>query len=138
MLISETDRTLEVVTRLKQTGVRLSIDDFGTGWSSLAYLKRLKVDTLKIDRSFVADITAGTDGGVTDGAIVVAILQMADGLGLATVAEGVETSSQLDFLKANGCDICQGYLFSRPVPPSHFVRLLSEGPPDELLFPVQA
>jgi diguanylate cyclase (GGDEF)-like protein/PAS domain S-box-containing protein len=122
-LISEDDRTLEVVARLEHLGVRLSIDDFGTGWSSLAYLKRLRVDKLKIDRSFVADIGRGADGD----AIVIAVLQMAQALRLESVAEGVETAEQLAFLRGHGCDTGQGFLFSRPLPADRFAALLAEG-----------
>ena len=121
VLISEADRMLEVVDRLKALGVRLSIDDFGTGYSSLAYLKRLKVDKLKVDRSFVANIAASED----DGAIVTAILQMATILRLTTIAEGVETIEQAEFLKSRGCLECQGYLFSRPVPAEQFAILVA-------------
>ncbi|MEI6559099.1 MAG: EAL domain-containing protein [Rhodospirillaceae bacterium] len=121
VLISEADRMMEVVDRLKALGVRLSIDDFGTGYSSLAYLKRLKVDKLKLDRSFVSNITVSEDGG----AIVIAILQMAETLRLTTIAEGVETIEQAEFLKAHGCRECQGYLFSRPVPAEQFAILVA-------------
>ena len=121
VLISEADRMLEVVGRLKALGVRLSIDDFGTGYSSLAYLKRLKVDKLKVDRSFVRNIAVSED----DGAIVLAILQMAETLRLTTIAEGVETIEQAEFLKSHGCRQCQGYLFSRPVPADQFAILVA-------------
>ncbi len=121
MLISEADRMLEVVDRLKALGVRLSIDDFGTGYSSFSYLKRLKVDKLKIDRSFVSNIAVSED----DGAIVTAILQMAETLRLTTIAEGVETIEQAEFLKSHGCRECQGYLFSRPVNAEQFAILVA-------------
>ena len=121
MLISEADRMLEVVDRLKALGVRLSIDDFGTGYSSLAYLQRLKVDKLKVDRSFVNNIAVSED----DGAIVTAILQMAETLRLTTIAEGVETIEQAEFLKSHGCRECQGYLFSRPVAAGQFAILVA-------------
>ncbi len=121
MLISEADRMLEVVDRLKLLGVRLSIDDFGTGYSSLAYLKRLKVDKLKIDRSFVSNIAVNED----DGAIVTAILQMAQTLRLITIAEGVETIEQAEFLKSHNCQECQGYLFSHPVSAEQFEILVA-------------
>ena len=97
---------------LKALGVRLAIDDFGTGYSSLAYLKRYPIDRLKVDRSFVQD----TPNDADDVAIVTAILQMAQALKLATVAEGVETMAQLNLLRNLGCSDCQGYLISRPVP----------------------
>ena len=121
VLIFDADRMIDVVDRLKALGVRLSIDDFGTGYSSFAYLKRLKVDKLKVDRSFVSNIAVSED----DGAIVAAILNMAETLRLDTVAEGVETIEQAEFLKANGCHSCQGYLFSRPVPAEQFALLVA-------------
>ncbi|NMM79364.1 hypothetical protein B2J86_00200 [Acidovorax sp. SRB_14] len=101
---------------LRQRGVRLSIDDFGTGYSSLNYLKRFKINKLKIDQSFVRDI--GTDPD--DQAIATAIVQMAHSLGMATIAEGVETAEQLAFLRARGCDEVQGYHYSRPLLPEQF------------------
>jgi diguanylate cyclase (GGDEF)-like protein/PAS domain S-box-containing protein len=104
-------RSLEVLERLKGLGVRLSIDDFGTGFSSLGYLNRLPVDELKIDRTFVAAI----DGGEGDtGSLVETIVRLAHDLGLGTVAEGIETVEQLDLVRATGCRLAQGYLFARP------------------------
>ena len=97
-------------------GIRISIDDFGTGYSSLSYLKRFQIDKLKIDQSFVRDIEHDPD----DKAIVHAIISMAANLGLETLAEGVETQGQLDFLRAKGCTQAQGYFFSKPVPPAQF------------------
>jgi EAL domain-containing protein (putative c-di-GMP-specific phosphodiesterase class I) len=102
---------IEMMDRLHALGVRLSIDDFGTGYSSLNYLKRFRIHTLKIDQSFVRDI--GTDAD--DRAIVQAIVQMAHALQLTTIAEGVETDVQASFLRAQGCDMMQGYRFCRPV-----------------------
>ncbi|HRE16722.1 MAG TPA: EAL domain-containing protein, partial [Rhodocyclaceae bacterium] len=98
----------------------VAIDDFGTGYSSLAYLKKFAVDKLKIDRSFVRDLPESEDGG----AIVSAIIQMALSLKLNVVAEGVETVEQADFLRACGCLLGQGYLFSRPVSPQDVERLV--------------
>lgn len=106
----------EVMQALSQRGIRLSIDDFGTGYSSLSYLKRFHISQLKIDQSFVRDI--GTDPD--DQAIATAIVQMAHSLGMRTIAEGVETAEQLEFLRARGCDHVQGYHFSRPLLPDHF------------------
>ncbi|HXE95136.1 MAG TPA: EAL domain-containing protein [Dongiaceae bacterium] len=108
---------------LKQMGLKLSIDDFGTGYSSLSYLKKFPLDKLKIDQSFVRDITTDLD----DAAIVIAIIGMARSLKLRVIAEGVETSGHLDFLNTNGCIEIQGYYFGKPVPADEFGRLLSQG-----------
>lgn len=105
-----------VIDKLFEHGIRMSIDDFGTGYSSLSYLKKFKVYKLKIDQSFVRDITDDPD----DKAIVSAIINMASSLGIKTIAEGVETSGQLAFLRLQGCDEVQGYYFSKPVPAKEF------------------
>jgi EAL domain-containing protein (putative c-di-GMP-specific phosphodiesterase class I) len=105
---------------LKEMGVRLSIDDFGTGYSSLSYLKRLPIDTIKIDQSFIRDITTDPD----DAAIITAIIRMAHSLRLNVVAEGVETADQLAFLRRQNCNQVQGYYFSKPVPAEEFEQLL--------------
>ncbi|HEY0281672.1 MAG TPA: EAL domain-containing protein, partial [Rhizomicrobium sp.] len=97
--------------KLKNMGITISIDDFGTGYSNLAFLKRFQVDTIKIDVSFIRDITTNAD----DAAIAIAIINMAHSLRLKVVAEGVETREQLDFLRIYGCDEVQGYLLSKPV-----------------------
>lgn len=103
---------IKVLEELSNHGIKLAIDDFGTGYSSLSYLKKFKVHKLKIDQSFIREIEEDRD----DRSIVVTIIQMAKNLGYKTIAEGVETSVQLDFLKERGCDEYQGYAFSRPIP----------------------
>jgi EAL domain-containing protein (putative c-di-GMP-specific phosphodiesterase class I) len=105
---------------LRAIGVHFSMDDFGTGYSSLSSLKKLPINELKIDYSFVRDITVDKD----DAAIVQTIIAMAHNLGLKVVAEGVETEEQQVFLKRHGCSLYQGYLFSKPVPLAVFERLL--------------
>jgi len=111
-LMSNISHAIGLLQQIRDLGVALSIDDFGTGYSSLAYLKRLPLDTLKIDRSFVQDIPTSTQ----DMEIVQAIIGMAHTLHLKVVAEGVETPQQLAFLRDHGCDFVQGYLLSRPLP----------------------
>jgi EAL domain-containing protein (putative c-di-GMP-specific phosphodiesterase class I) len=101
---------------IRDMGVCIAIDDFGTGFSSLSYLSRLPVDTLKIDRSFINDMTDGQQGLV----LVSSIINLAHSLKLKVVAEGVETSEQSGLLKSLGCDEMQGYLFSKPVPRDMF------------------
>jgi len=122
ILLADPELSIEIATRLDEMGVRLSIDDFGTGYSSLSYLKRLPINALKIDRSFVRDL--GTDPD--DEAIVTAIVAMAHGLKLKVVAEGVETESQLAFLRGRGCDEYQGFLMSRAVEARAFEALLQQ------------
>jgi len=121
VLMAHTEKTVKTLQALKGMGVRLAIDDFGTGFSSLSYLKRFPLDVLKIDRTFIKDIITDPD----DAAITVATIEMARTLKLQVIAEGVETQPQLDFLTRNGCDLYQGYLFSRPVPPEEIPRLFT-------------
>ena len=117
-----TDDAVRTLSDLKSLGVRLSIDDFGTGYSSLAYLRRFPLDTLKIDRSFVNEVTTNADGAN----ITRAVIGMSHNLGLKVVAEGVETEAQLEFLYAAGCGEMQGYYFSRPLPAEESLRWLRE------------
>ena len=114
-----------VMNDLHQRGVRMSIDDFGTGYSSLSHLKKFQVYKLKIDQSFVRDITDDPD----DKAIVAAIISMADSLGMQTIAEGVETEGQLAFLRARGCTEVQGYYFSQPLPAQGFEHFMRQSLP---------
>ena len=111
VLIDDIEETSGKLQQLHRMGISLSIDDFGTGYSSMNYLRRLPFDFLKIDRSFITDITSNSD----DGAIAAAIITMAHSIGLRVVAEGVETMDQLKYLSDLGCDVIQGYLCSRPV-----------------------
>jgi diguanylate cyclase (GGDEF)-like protein/PAS domain S-box-containing protein len=128
ILLDGTDSVNARFRALRERGVRIAIDDFGTGYSSLSYLKRLSIQQLKIDRSFVRDI--GTDPD--DAAIVSAIIAIAHTLGLEVVAEGIETPQQLAFLRTAGCDFGQGYLFSAPLPAGEFGRLLAGWDPASL------
>jgi EAL domain-containing protein (putative c-di-GMP-specific phosphodiesterase class I) len=113
-------RAVALLTELKAMGIRIAIDDFGTGYSSLAYLKRFPIDSLKIDRSFVADVPR--DPGYT--AITQAIIAMSHSLELRVIGEGVETVEQLEFLREHGCDEVQGYYFSAPVSEADATQLL--------------
>jgi len=120
MIMHHADKAIAILQQLHQLGIHLSIDDFGTGYSSLAYLKRFPVQKLKIDQSFVRDLTVNAD----DASIVTAIIAMAKSLGLEVVAEGVETKEELAFLSKLHCDEYQGYYFSKPVPAEEFARLM--------------
>ena len=114
--MDNTQAAVKMMNKLHERGIRMSIDDFGTGYSSLNYLKQFKVYKLKIDQSFVRDII--TDPG--DRAIVTAIINMASSLGMQTIAEGVETAKQLNFLRLQGCIEAQGYYFSKPLTAKQF------------------
>ena len=116
LLMEDTESAMSMLAALRQLGVSLAIDDFGTGFSSLSYLKRLPVGTLKVDRSFVKDLAPGSG----DSAIVSAVIAMAHSLGLKVVAEGVDDGRQLDILRAQACDEIQGFLFAKPMPLPEF------------------
>jgi diguanylate cyclase (GGDEF)-like protein/PAS domain S-box-containing protein len=123
VLMKHAESAASILRSVRERGVQVAVDDFGTGYSSLSYLGKFPVDALKIDQSFVGQITAAGD----DASIVTAVISMARSLRLRVVAEGVETLEQLEFLEAHGCDEAQGYYFSRPVPAEQFARLLSSG-----------
>ncbi|RAU22620.1 bifunctional diguanylate cyclase/phosphodiesterase [Paramagnetospirillum kuznetsovii] len=123
MMASDVDRAIEILGQLTAMGVKVSLDDFGTGYSSLAYLKLFPVSTLKIDRTFVDDLP----DDVKDGAIISSIIALAENLGFAVIAEGVETPAQARFLRERGCTAMQGFLFSRPLDGEQFARLLETG-----------
>jgi diguanylate cyclase len=119
-VMSDPEESIKTLERLSEMGVLVSVDDFGTGYSSMSYLRRFPIDHLKIDRSFLREITARSD----DASIVGAIVSLAHNLRLKVIAEGVETAAQLDLLKTLGCDQYQGYQFSPPVPVPDFERLM--------------
>ena len=121
--IQDVDFTIKVMGELKEMGVQIAIDDFGTGYSALSYLRRFPIDVVKIDRSFVCDLTIDS----TDAEIATTIIVMAHNLGLEVIAEGVETEEQLAFLKQRRCDEMQGYLFSKPVPAEKLEEILVQG-----------
>jgi EAL domain-containing protein (putative c-di-GMP-specific phosphodiesterase class I) len=120
LIISSAEVVPSVLRELTEMGVRLSIDDFGTGYSNLSYLRQFPVYKLKIDRSFVKDIAAGSD----DAAITSAIINIAKSLNLRVTAEGVETEQQMSFLRDHHCDEFQGYYFSKPMLPEDFAQSL--------------
>jgi EAL domain-containing protein (putative c-di-GMP-specific phosphodiesterase class I) len=128
-LMQDPELAVAILEVLKRMGVRLAIDDFGTGYSSLSYLKKFPVDAVKIDQSFIRDITSNPDDAAISGAVVA----MAHSLKLTVIAEGVETLEQLEFLKLLNCDEMQGYFISRPVPAWDFtLGLLTGNAPEEL------
>ena len=124
MVMHNPEQSVRIMAELQAMGIRLDIDDFGVGYSSLAYLKRFPVYGLKIDRSFIQDIPADQN----DSAITLAIIAMGHSMGLRVIAEGVETVEQLEALRGFGCDEFQGYYFSRPIPVDAFLRLRAAHP----------
>ena len=125
LLVNDVEDIIAKMAALKAQGVGFSLDDFGTGYSSLSYLKRLPLDQLKIDQSFIKDILTDPD----DAAIAKMIIALAQSLGLAVIAEGVETPGQRDYLAGQGCHAYQGYLYSRPLPLPEFAQFLNAPPP---------
>jgi EAL domain-containing protein (putative c-di-GMP-specific phosphodiesterase class I) len=128
-LMRDTEGAIGKLRKLADMGVEISIDDFGTGYSSLAYLKKLPVNTIKIDRAFIRDLdqpagSGGEPAKAGSGPIVAGITAMAKGLDLGVVAEGVETRGQLDRISALGCDAYQGFLYSRAVDAEQATRML--------------
>jgi EAL domain-containing protein (putative c-di-GMP-specific phosphodiesterase class I) len=115
--MTDPDRTQQVLLDLHARGLRLAIDDFGTGYSSLARLKHMPVQVLKIDRSFVRDLDADHDAQ----SMVSAMIGLASSLGMTALAEGIETEAEWSFLAGNGCELGQGFHFSRPVPPQEIL-----------------
>jgi EAL domain-containing protein (putative c-di-GMP-specific phosphodiesterase class I) len=123
LAMRETEWTIQTLRRLKEIGVRVAIDDFGTGHSSLNYLKRFPIDVVKIDGSFVNDITTS----IVDNAIITAVVTLAETLGITTVAECVEDIDQYAQLRDLGCTLIQGYLFAKPMPSVELSRWLGDG-----------
>ena len=122
ILMHNTDAVNVSMRELEELGLRIALDDFGTGYSSLSYLKKFPIDTIKVDKTFIRDVTTDQD----DAAIVSAIIAIAKSLKMELVAEGVETQQQLNFIKEKGCSIMQGYLFSKPLAVEEMDNLLSE------------
>jgi EAL domain-containing protein (putative c-di-GMP-specific phosphodiesterase class I) len=117
-IMQESEKAIAMLQAMREMGIRITMDDFGTGYSSLSYLKRFPISSLKIDRSFVAEVLSNAD----DAEISRAIIAMAHGMKLKVVAEGVETAEQLEFLRREGCDEAQGYYLARPMPAEEFSR----------------
>jgi EAL domain-containing protein (putative c-di-GMP-specific phosphodiesterase class I) len=129
VLMKHADSTESILKALRARGVQVAVDDFGTGYSSLSYLRKFPIDALKIDQSFVRQITAAP----ADTTIVTAVISMGRSLNLRVIAEGVETQQELTFLQAHQCDEAQGYYFSRPVVAQQFAKLLEAGIPQPVL-----
>jgi diguanylate cyclase (GGDEF)-like protein/PAS domain S-box-containing protein len=129
VLMKRAETTESILKTLRSKGVQLAVDDFGTGYSSLSYLRKFSIDALKIDQSFIRQITTAPD----ETTIVTAVISMGRSLKLRVIAEGVETQEELAFLQAHHCDEAQGYYFSRPVLPAQFAMLLKTGIPEAIL-----
>jgi EAL domain-containing protein (putative c-di-GMP-specific phosphodiesterase class I) len=129
VLMKNSERAQDILKTLRTRGVQLAVDDFGTGYSSLSYLTKFPIHALKIDQSFVRQITSSPQ----ETTIVTAVIAMSRSLKLRVVAEGVETQAEMAFLQAHECDEAQGYYFSRPVPPRQFAQLLKNGIPEVVL-----
>jgi diguanylate cyclase (GGDEF)-like protein len=130
-IMENTEAAAKLLGRIRKLGVRVAIDDFGTGYSSLSYLKRLPIDTVKLDRSFVMDATTDPD----DAALVMAIVTLAHNLRLKVIAEGVEAEDQVAFLRLLRCDEAQGFLFGKPMPPELFEASMTASPDESLQLP---
>src|SRR5690606_5328636 len=126
VIMSNAESSIDALHELKTLGVSLPVDAFGTGYSSLSYLSRFPLDELKIDRGFIIALDEAGDG--SPASLVTAIIAMAKSLDLHLVAEGVDSVHQLDFLRDQGVEIIQGYLFSRPMPIEEFIFLLRDNP----------
>jgi EAL domain-containing protein (putative c-di-GMP-specific phosphodiesterase class I) len=125
VLMKHVTSTEIILRTLRERGIRVAVDDFGTGYSSLSYLQMFPIDAVKIDQSFIRQISTAGD----DTTIVKAVIGMGRGLKLRVIAEGVETAEEAAFLRAYRCEEAQGYFFSRPVPPQQFAMLLKNGMP---------
>jgi EAL domain-containing protein (putative c-di-GMP-specific phosphodiesterase class I) len=132
-IMTDAETNIAKLSDLKSLGLDLAVDDFGTGYSSLSYLKRFPIDTLKIDQGFVADLDS-PDGA----AIVDAIIALAKTLNLRVIAEGIEDEHQLSYLLANGCDLLQGYYFSRPIYPEEVPTMLRQNFSEQLSLTARA
>ena len=136
VLMAKAGLAAERLQFFRRIGVSIAVDDFGTGYSSLAYLRRLPITTLKIDKAFIDDL--GRPGDSEDAAITTTVIAMARSLGLSVVAEGVETAEQLDFLRQHRCDVVQGYLLSKPLPAAQCLAFMREWPGQPGLAPLAA
>jgi len=123
VLLRRVDSTVTILTTLREKGVHVAVDDFGTGYSSLSYLRKFPLDALKVDQSFVRQLS----NSGSEAAIVIAVISMARSLKLRVIAEGIETQAELDFLRAHQCDEAQGYYFSEPIPADKFMEVLRHG-----------